>query len=85
MCVGSGPMLAVKSLFQQAEDTYQKIEKTNKTIQVKGRGYLSTSELDATNLRIEAIWRHDKALVEYIKSLKNLSALPILPAQPAKK
>ena len=85
MCANSGPLLAVKSLFKQADDTYLEIDKTNKTIQVKGRGYLSTSELNATNLQIEAMWRHDKALTEYIKSLKSLRALPILQAQPAKK
>ena len=85
MCANSGPLLVVKSLLKQADDEYLEIDKTNKTIQVKGRGYLSTSELGVTNLRIEAIWKHDKALGEYIKSLKSLSALPILPAQPAKK
>ena len=85
MCANSGPLIAVKSLFKQADDEYLEIDKTNKTIQVKGRGYLSTSELEATNQRIETIWKRDKALVEYIKSLKSLSALPILPAQPAKK
>ena len=85
MCANSGPLAAVRSLIGQADDEYLEIDKTNKTIQVKGRGYLSTSELDATNLRIESIWNHDKALGEYIKSLMSLSALPILPAPQAKK
>ena len=85
MCVNSELLIAVRSLFKQADTEFTEIDKTNKTIQIKGRGYLSTSELEATNKRIETIWKHDKALVEYIKSLKSLSALPILPAQPAKK
>lgn len=85
MCANSEALAVVKSMIGQADDEYLEIDKTNKMIQVKGRGYLSTSELEATNLRTEAIWKHDKALVEYIKSLKNLSALPIVKAPPAKK
>jgi len=54
------------------------VEKTNTSIQVNGRGYLSKTQLEEASEKCEIIWKSNKALDEYVKVLKTMSALPIL-------
>ena len=76
VCKNSEALATIKVLLKQCSDEFAEIEKTNTSIQVHGRGYLSKKELDTTTERCEAVWKNSKALEEYLKVLKTMSTFP---------
>ena len=80
----SSALKIVKQLFKSATEDFTKIELANTTIQVKGKGHLSMTELDTIGAQCDNIWKYDKALCEYVKNLVSTSMLPQVPdAMPA--
>ena len=69
--------------MQLAATEFSEIEKVNTQIQVQGKGFLPKQELEKAEKRCENIWKHDKALVDYIKAIKTTSTLPVFPSPPA--
>ena len=75
----SEPLKLIKNFFALAAAEFAEIENLNTQIQVHGKGYLSKDDLAKAEKRCENLWKHDKALVEYIKTIKHTSLLPVLP------
>ena len=68
---------ATKAVLDECHNHFQYIEKHNTAIQVNGRGFLSTKDLEACKETCEELWRNNKDLDEYVKGLKTLAQLPI--------
>ena len=64
-----------KTRFAAIEKLYKHLEEVNTTIQINGRGFYSTAQLDACKDEWEEIFRHDKALEGIVKALKPILAI----------
>ena len=68
---------ATKALLEECHDHFKHIEQQNTAIQVNGRGFLSTKDLEACKDAGDELWRKNKELDDYVKGLKTLATLPI--------
>ena len=76
MCKDSEPLKQAELLVAAAVEQFTEIEKFNRTLQVKGRGYCSKDELDLVTEGCANVWQFNKALDDYLKAIKALCAIP---------
>ena len=67
----------MKALMAHAEVNFKKVEATYKSMEVKGKGYHSMTELQAASKVCEELYQQNKDLQELVKALDSLSKLQV--------
>ena len=66
----------LQALLKFIDERYKKVEAANTTMQVKGRGFLSQSELETAKDNCEKNWLQHKDVETVIKALEGLVRIP---------
>ena len=70
-------VINTKTVLTAAETTFKKLESTYKSMEVKGKGFLSMKQLEECGEDCEAVWKQNKEIVDMVKALDHLLKLPI--------
>ena len=64
-------------LLKFIDERFKKVDDANTTIHVKGRGFLSHTDLEAAKDNCEKIWQGHKDVETVVKALEGLAKLPV--------